>query len=158
YTSSNYTSTTFVNPLALLNPAPYTFASSLYGNAGFRSSAIAGGLTPNFFQVNPGKLGGANLLTNFGGSHYNAGTLEVRRRFASGLLFNANYTFAKAIQDLFLTWRKPLDDQTQAVSPLNITHAFKVNWIYELPVGRGRALLGSANGVVDRILGGWAID
>jgi hypothetical protein len=33
-----------------------------------------------------------------------------------------------------------------------------MNWIYELPVGKGKALLGNAHGVAQQILGGWAID
>jgi hypothetical protein len=30
-----------------------------------------------------------------------------------------------------------------------------VNWIYELPMGKGKWLLGNSNGFVDRLVGGW---
>ncbi len=57
YTSSNYTSTTFVNPLALQNPGPNGFASSLYGNATFRTNAVKGGLPVNLFPGESGQAG-----------------------------------------------------------------------------------------------------
>jgi hypothetical protein len=128
--------------------------SSLTGNAGQRANALAAGLPSNLFLVNPDK-NRANLLTNFGGSTYNAGTVDVRRRFTNGFLFDINYTFTRAMQGLFETLR---EGPVKAVSPFGITHGLKMNWIYELPVGRGKTLLGGAHGAVQQILGGWAIN
>jgi hypothetical protein len=154
YTSGNYTSTTFVNPLGLQNPGPGTWGGALDDDAARRDNALRAGLPANFLLVNPGKLGGANLITNYGFANYNAGSLELRRRFSQGLLVNANYTFGKGFEDIGRGWRVP---QERAVNTLGIIHAFKLNWIYELPVGRGHMLLGGAGGVLDRIVGGWAI-
>ena len=36
-----------------------------------------------------------------------------------------------------------------------LPHAFKINWVYELPIGSGKALVAGAHGLVDRIAGGW---
>ncbi|HXS97113.1 MAG TPA: TonB-dependent receptor [Candidatus Limnocylindrales bacterium] len=154
YTSSLFSNSTYVNTLAANNPAPFTFVSSLTGNAGQRASALAAGLPANLFVANPDKSR-ANLLTNFGGSTYNAATVDVRRRFANGMLFDANYTFTKAMSGLFETLR---EGPVKAVSPYGIVHGFKLNWIYELPIGAGRPLLGSAHGVLNQIIGGWAIN
>src|SRR6185503_5797172 len=122
-------------------PAPGTFVSNMATNSATqRASAITAGLSPNLFVVNPDKLGGANLLTNFGGSTYNAGTVDLRKRMSGGLLMDVNYTFAKAIADIATTLRL---GPVKATSQLNITHALKANWIYELPFGRGPRLLGS---------------
>lgn len=155
YTSAQFANSTYVNTLAVHNPAPFTFISNLYTNsAAQRANALAAGLPANFFVVNPGKLGGANMLTNFGASNYHAGTVELRRRFSQGVLFNANYTFSKALERLFLSWRRGPEN---GISPLSITHAIKGNWIWELPVGRGRRLAGNAGGVLDRLVGGWAV-
>jgi hypothetical protein len=159
YTSTNFSNTTFVNTLALQNPQPFTFVGNIAGagaSATLRNNALTAGLPPNFFVVNPGKLGGANLLTNFGGSNYHAATIELRRRFSHGLLANVNYTFGKALQDILLSWHRPTPERV--ISPLNITHAFKTNWIFELPVGRGRRFAGNSGGVLDHLIGGWAID
>ena len=154
YTSSLFANSTYVNTLALYNPAPFTFVSTLTGNAGQRANALAAGLPSNLFLVNPDK-NRANLLTNFGGSTYNAATVDVRRRFSNGLLFDVNYTFARAMQGLFETLR---EGPVKAVSPLGITHGLKMNWIYELPVGAGKPLLRNAHGAMQQILGGWAIN
>jgi len=155
YTSSLFSSSTYVNTLAANNPAPYTFVSSMAtNNATQRGNAIAAGLPSNFFLVNPG-VSSANLLTNLGGSTYNAGTVELRRRLTKGLLFDVNYTFSKGMASVFLSQRAPL---TKALSPLNITHALKMNWIYELPFGQGKPLLGNAHGVLGKVISGWSIN
>ncbi len=153
YTSTNFTSGTFLTPLGLQNPAPGTFANALDADATRIDNALRAGLPPNFLVVNPGKLGGANLVTNFGYSNYNAGSVELRRRFSQGLLLNANYTFGKGFTSVDRGFRV---EPERAVSGLSITHVFKVNWIYELPVGRGRAFWGGAGGLRDRLFGGWA--
>ncbi len=155
YASTLFSNSTYVNALAANNPAPYTFVSNMATNsAAQRANAIAAGLAPNFFVVNPG-VSSANFLTNLGGSTYNAGTVDLRRRLSHGVLFDANYTFSKGMTSVYTSLRAPL---TKALSPLNITHAFKMNWIYELPIGHGHALLGGAHGALDRIVSGWSID
>jgi hypothetical protein len=155
YTSTLFSNTTYVNTLAFNQPAPGTFVTNLSTNsAAQRANAVAAGLPVNFFQVNP-FVSSSNLLTNLGGSTYNAGTVDLRRRLAKGLQFDTNYTFSKGMTSIFSSLRAPL---TKALSPLNITHALKANWIYELPMGHGQMLLGNAHGVVDRIVSGWSID
>jgi hypothetical protein len=155
YTSSNFTNSTYVNALAINQPATGTFISNMSTNsAAQRANAIAAGLPANFFQVNPG-VSAANLLTNLGGSNYNAGTLDVRRRLTNGFQFDVNYTFAKGMTSVFTSLRAPL---TKAMSPITITHSLKGNWIYELPFGHGKHLLGNAHGALDRIVGGWSIN
>src|SRR5262249_58582731 len=94
YTSSNFTSATCVNTLALNNAAPFTFASSLYGNAGFRTNAANAGLPVNLFLTNPGLQGTVSFLGNGGHSYYDSGVVELRRRLSKGLLVQASYTFA----------------------------------------------------------------
>ena len=155
YSSSLFTSSTYVNSLALQNPAPYTFVSNLSTNSATqRTNAAAAGLPPNFFQLNP-TVSSANLLTNLGGSNYNGGTVDVRRRMTKGLQMDVNYTFSKGETSIFTSLRAPL---SKGVSPINITHGLKTTWIYELPVGKGKALLGDAHGVANVLLGGWQID
>jgi hypothetical protein len=38
-----------------------------------------------------------------------------------------------------------------------LPHAFKVNWVYELPLGRGRALFNDSSVLLDRIIGGFEL-
>src|SRR5262249_1302492 len=96
-------------------------------------------------------------------SKYNALTVELRRRLSKGLLVQGSYSFAKAMNNFFasssavaknyVSLRDPKLDNV--VSPFDIRHGLKVNWIYELPIGRGKALFGNAGGVLDRFVGGW---
>jgi hypothetical protein len=156
YTSSNFASTTWTNQLGAPNPQPFNYANSLFANATLRAQAITAGLSPNFFVINPDKLGGAFDLANWGGSHYHSAVVELRRRFSKGLLVAANYTFAHGYEQIYTSFRQ-IDGQ-QGASPLVITQAFKMNWIYELPFGRGKTLMGGSGRLLDALVGGWAID
>src|SRR6185503_3852683 len=73
YTGSNWTNATFLGFLAAMNPNPYGFASTnttsgFVGNSTFRGNAVAAGVPANFFVANPDAIGGAQLVTNFGGT------------------------------------------------------------------------------------------
>lgn len=155
YTSTNFTSTTWTNTLGVQNPAPFTYAANLHSDANRRALAITAGLPSTFFWVNPDKRGGAFDLANWGGSHFHGGTVELRRRFSKGLLIAANYSLGHAYEQIFTSFRQ-IDGQ-QGVSPFNITHSFKVNWLYELPFGKGKMLMGNSNRALDALVGGWAL-
>src|SRR5262249_20596458 len=42
-------------------------------------------------------------------------------------------------------------------SAFDVRHQVVVNYLYELPFGKGRRFMGNANAVVDNILGGWNV-
>ncbi|MBS1789529.1 MAG: TonB-dependent receptor [Acidobacteria bacterium] len=165
YSSSNFANATFVNALAVNGPSPGTFTSNfITGSATFRNNGIAAGLPANFFIVNPGKLGGAFTVENNGRSYYDAAVVELRRRLSKGLLVQGSYTFARNLTNMPASssavfyqppsLREVAGDKT--LSPFGITHALKLNWIYELPFGKGKALGGGANRLTDMAIGGWA--
>jgi hypothetical protein len=156
YTSGLFSSPNFVNRLALNNPLPYDLASAnstfgLYGEQTRRNNALRAGLSPNFFLVNPGLQGGANFTGNGGYSRYDGLQVELRRRLSRGLLVQGSYVFAKSFSSQRVSFRAP---RTNSLGD-TLTHAFKANWVYELPIGRGRMLFGNAGGLLDRLAGGW---
>ena len=158
YTSNNWGSTNFTGPLALNNPNPFTPASGnanqgLFGSATFRANAANAGLPVNFFLANPGLQGGASFLGNGGHSYYDSGVVELRRRLSKGLLVQTSYTFAHGFN---LSTPSLRAGYYKSANPLVITHALKADWVYDLPVGHGRALLGGVNGPVGKVLEGWA--
>ena len=155
YTSSNFSSTTFTNQLALFNPAPITYASNLSSDAGRRANAIAAGLPANFILTNPDLRGGARFTGNGGYSRYDGLQIELRRRLSKGFLVQGNYTFAKSFESSRISFRAP---RINSRSDLTLQHAFKVNWIYELPFGKGKMFFGQAGGLMDRLIGGWEFD
>jgi hypothetical protein len=114
----------------------------------------------NWFP-NPYVLG-ADLLKNTSFSSYNAGYVEVRRRFSRGLYFQANYTYSKVMTDFggnqdqfqpFLDNARPQLEKSRA--PFDLTHAFKANFTYELPIGKGHTMLSSGNKVLGLLVDGW---
>ncbi|MGH9834362.1 MAG: carboxypeptidase regulatory-like domain-containing protein, partial [Blastocatellia bacterium] len=158
YTSTNFTSATFVNPLALYNPnvccGNTSYAAVLHSDATRRENALRAGLPANFFLTNPDLRGGVFLTSNSGYTRYDSMQVELRRRLSQGLLVQANYVFAKGFSSSRLSFRAP---RVNALGG-TLTHAFKLNWVYELPFGRNKLLFGKSGGLVDRLVGGWEFD
>lgn len=123
---------------------------------------ISNGLTGSVAFQPTNEIFNAELLTNGGTFRYNALQAEVRRRFAGGLYFQANYTFQKILGDV-------PDDSQLRQSPYqdnnnprlqygrpdyDRTHTFNANMIYELPFGKGKRFL-NQGGIVDLVFGGF---
>jgi hypothetical protein len=157
YTSTNFTSNTFLTPLAMFNPNPFGFANSLNQDAGFRRNAANAGLAANYFVANPELLGGLDMTRNVGRSDYNALQLELRRRLSQGLQFNASYAFGKQMVSSFRTHRRDIFMVRDTGDPGDITHVFKLNAVYDLPFGQGRRFGGNVNGFVHRLIGEWSL-
>lgn len=167
YTSTLYRNATLINLLNPINPNARTFAATLENSATRRANAIAGGLPVNFFYVNPTTLGGGNfIIDNSADSWYDSFQIEFRRRLSQGLLVQTSYVFSNAqtssyasssvAQSNFRSLRDTSLNKTK--SPFDVTHAFKLNWLYELPFGRGARFLNDASGWVDALVGGWNIN
>lgn len=97
-----------------------------------------------------------------GNSTYNAMTLEYRRRAIRGLNLQANWTWAKAIDDLDLN---PQAGGLNAVSPgrhrgnsaYARRHQINVNGTYQVPFGRGLAFGSHLSPWANSLLGGWLV-
>jgi len=101
-------------------------------------------------------------------STYHALQTKFRKRYSNGLQLLAAYTWSKMIDDVssvagFVGAQNPgytnnydkrLD---KSLSGLDIAHRLVVNYQYELPFGKGRALL-NRGGWVNQVLGGWNIN
>ncbi len=162
YTGTNWTNTTFLGYLAKYNPTPYNFANTgtdrLIGNATFRGNALTAGLPANFFQVNPDLIGGANIVGNGGATYYNSLQLEFRKRLSDGLQFQSNYVFAQQDGTQRFSLRYPRERVQDTGTEGEVTHAFRANWVYELPFGQGRRFGSGAGPWMNRLIGGWSLD
>jgi hypothetical protein len=125
------------------------------------------GLFPyNMFLVNAGKRGDPFLVDNSGKSTYDAVQIEFRRLMARGLLMQANYTFGKSLANTFASSSSVFDqpntlrnsDIKKGYTPFDITQALKFNFIWEVPVGRGRGFMGDVSKGTDMLLGGWGFN
>lgn len=159
YTSALFTNATFLNPLARFNPNPFNFGSALDSDATRRANALAAGLPANFLRANPDKLGGAIVTGQGDYTNFNSLQFELRRRLANGVQFNASYVWGvgEASQRYSLRVPRQTVKRVGVTGGAEVTHAFKLNWMVELPFGRGKRFASNAGGVLDRIVGGWQL-
>jgi len=104
-------------------------------------------------------------------SIYNALQLKAEKRFSHGLQFLVTYVWSKSLDDSSTTggavsWlggnalQPHLQDPNnrrleRGLSTFDIPSVLQFSYTYELPIGKGKPLLGNANAVVNAILGGW---
>ena len=82
-----------------------------------------------------------NYFTNGAGHQFHSLTAEVERRMARGLQFQSSWVWARDIGDLERgqALENPFDRaRERSVAPDIPTHRFTTNWIYQLPLGKGR--------------------
>ncbi|HEY1493350.1 MAG TPA: TonB-dependent receptor [Candidatus Solibacter sp.] len=122
------------------------------------------GLPENFFFTNP-QFATVNLVGNNANSTYHSLQAEFEKRFGHGWVYQGNYTFSKALgenegtaQVYDTAYRNAQNlHADKRLMNFNRTHVFKSNGIWDLPVGRDKALLRNASRVVDGFLGGWKL-
>ena len=166
YAGSNWRATSITNNLVTVAPSVTAAAGVLSGNAGLRANAIAAGLARNFFVINPDVPAGAFIIDNSASSTYDALQVELRRRMSAGLLLQMNYTYAHSMSDAFASSSIAQSNFTSirnprlnyGLSPFDIRHAVKGDFIYELPFGRGQRWGSGIGTKTNWLLGGWGIN
>jgi hypothetical protein len=115
--------------------------------------------------------------SSVGTSNYHALQISLRKQLSHGLQFDFNYTFSKSIditsaasrvgfsvygyQNIGLVGTRLANafspNLARAVSDYDLTHQMNLNWIADLPIGKGRAVARNANGVVNALIGDWQV-
>ncbi len=107
-----------------------------------------------------------NYIGNFHSSNYHGMLFSLRKSYAQGLDFDFNYTWAHAIDTnsnvtntiVGGTVCNLLDrGACRANADFDVRHFINVNWFYDLPWGRGRAIGSGMPGWLDQIIGGWTV-
>jgi hypothetical protein len=123
----------------------------------------AGAVNPRraFFGVRPG-LAGISYAVSDGLSAYYSGQLSVEKRMSRGLQLMLAYTLAHAIDDVATEFGggagTPQDIRRRRAdrgnSSFDLRHRMTLSYIYDIPVGKGRAvnLTGRA---ANLLIGGW---
>ncbi|HUS07400.1 MAG TPA: TonB-dependent receptor, partial [Bryobacteraceae bacterium] len=95
-----------------------------------------------------------------GQSHYHSMEVDLNRRFSNGLLFDVNYTWSKLLALATIATNPVAAPQWSydlgpvPFAPPRILH---FNYVYELPVGKGRHFASRMPAVAEAVLGGWTI-
>lgn len=117
-------------------------------------------------------------LSSIGMSYYQAGQIIVRHPTSHGLQMDVSYTYSHSIDmgsdaernteftgnpttgggasfsEILNTWKPGLN---RGSSDFDTRHLLIVEGVYQLPFGRGKAVLGGANRLTDAIVGGWQL-
>ena len=119
---------------------------------------------PRFWQTQFASL---YALSTIGMSYYNAGQITLRHPSSHGYQVDVNYTYSKSIDmgsdaertSEFPTGVAAANSAIQnsfkpyliaAVSDFDTTHLVTVDWVYQLPFGKGRRHLGTASPSAER--------
>jgi hypothetical protein len=106
--------------------------------------------------------------TNNAISNYNALQAVITKRMSYGLQFSSNYTWSHFLDDMDSSgWgsREGFQNyqnayyiaQNYSNSNFDIRQMFKGEVVYQLPFGKGKMFMGSANLILDEALGGWEV-
>jgi hypothetical protein len=105
-------------------------------------------------------------LRSNGFGDYHGMLWTVRKRFAGGDQVEFNYTFSKSI-DLISAPENNIQTYSviinsfnrglfRAVSDYDVRHQWNANFVYGLPIGKGKPYL-DRGGVLNAVLGGWQL-
>jgi Carboxypeptidase regulatory-like domain/TonB dependent receptor len=135
----------------------------------FGNQLTAPGAPAPFANV-VGQSGVVKITGSDSDSNYNALQATIRQRLRGGLEITANYTYSKSLTNDFgfygvtnsnsgQFYQQNAYDFNSEYGPaaFDVRHALNVTGVYELPFGRGKKFVGSANRVVDEVIGGWKL-
>lgn len=111
------------------------------------------------------------VLASVGSSYYHAGQFTLRHPMSHGFQMDFAYTLSHSIDMgsdaerstlrnggafsyILNTWKPELN---RGSSDFDTRHLVTFNWLYQVPFGRGKSLLGSSNALTDSIVGGWQL-
>jgi len=145
-------------------------ASGVPATAANQSHVPQGGqYIPVGTRPNP-YLGAGFFWFTEGNSSYNALQLDLSKRLSAGLQFRGNYTWSKNLDMNSGLTGAQANNQSQMIldrndlprdwgpSALNVEHQASFSGSYELPFGHGKHWLGAANGLEDKLVGGWQLN
>ena len=129
------------------------------GNSGPNIPAnivVPAGLFPaNWISANP-QVSSANYYNNNGKSNYHSLQMQTTIRAAQGLTFQGTYVWSRSLGISSNTYTNPADrDSDYVLAPTHVTHDFRTNGTYALPIGPNKLLFGNTSGWIARAIEGW---
>jgi Carboxypeptidase regulatory-like domain len=106
---------------------------------------------------------------SIGRGNYNGMHITLRKAFSHGVQFDFNYTWSKcedlgsspesigAVDPLGSIYNGFSQGLNKSVCDYDMTHMFTTLGVFQLPFGKGTAILGNANKFLNGIIGGWQL-
>ena len=100
-------------------------------------------------------------------SNYNSLQVRLEKRPTHDLQFQVSYTYSHALDDAssaslgslnngdFRDQRFPMLEYGNA--DFDVRHRLVLSYAYDLPLGKGKALVGSASGLLNQVVGNWQV-
>jgi hypothetical protein len=95
------------------------------------------------------------VARNDGAANFNSLTLEAQRKIGQ-VTFDAHWAWSSNYNNM-LNVENPYAPLFWGRDPYTVRHRVVLNVIWNIPVGKGHRILGSAPGVVNQVLGGWQL-
>ncbi len=106
-------------------------------------------------RYSAGMVASVPMFENAANTSYNSLQASLTKRFSSGYLLNANYTWSRSLDDTSgfynLTQNPDLRSADWALSDFHRAHVFSASWVWELPY------FSDLRGPMGVILHGWQI-
>ncbi len=147
---------------------PYAFFAGndwTDGQAQIDIALFDAGLPTRFMQPQYGAL---SAWSTIGNANYNALAVSVRQRLGN-LTLDLNYTYSHSLDDASgLQSAGGYSSAAFIVNPIrqrswygnsnfDIRHLINADAVWQMPFGKGRALMNTSNRALDAILGGWQL-
>jgi hypothetical protein len=158
FVPDQYLSTSPERDQPTINYLTAQVTNPFYGIAGFEGTARGSNLRFNRNQLllpYP-QFTSVSATLPIGYTWYHSMQTRVEKRMSHGVTFQVGWTWSKLMEAL--SFRNDSDPfLEEVISDQDFTHRITVSGIFELPVGRGKPLLGNAGGVLNGIVGGWTV-
>jgi hypothetical protein len=150
-----------------------TVEATYFGSAGIKLRRLTSynnpepSQLPNTNNARPfPKFGSFQVMNAPSHSSYHALYLKAQRRFSRGLTFLSSFSWSKSIDNGSGIRTSDGDSLTpsnnydleleRGLSAFDFRRRWTSSWVWELPVGKGKRLLGD-NRLADSVLGGWQL-
>ncbi|MEE8585536.1 MAG: hypothetical protein V3T83_11860, partial [Acidobacteriota bacterium] len=144
----------------------WTFFQAILDTRGSIDCGLGDGRSCMFFHP---QVAAFSAFSTIAKSDYHGFALTIRERFGDSLNFDFNYTLSKSMDTasglqtsgLFgaALIVNPLNPElSRATSDFNTQHIVNSNWLWDVPVGRGKRFGRGMHGALDAVLGGWAFN
>ncbi len=144
-------------------------SDSLYQLAGFTYNYGYTGLLPTNVGI-PSQFGSNTYFTNMGSSNYHGLLVTLDKNMSDGVRFEFNYTWSHSIDNtsvsannnsLFTASNFICDVLSPRAcrgdSDFDVRQELNANFLWELPVGRGKMLMNNSPRWADAAFGGWSV-